>query len=344
MSKRTVTSADVAREAGVSRATVSAVLNHSKYVSPELAERVNAAVNRLGYRTNALARSLKMSRTQTVGVMVPSILAHFLAELVVAAEEALDLCGYRILLSHSSENPERERRQLELMQERRVDGLLLVPASDANRAALAELVREIPTVVLDRRLAELGVDTVATDNAGGGYQAAVHLHGLGYRQIGAITFDTAARSSRERLEGFRRALADLQLPVRPEWIQVAPFPLHRSVREITLGMLRATPRPEALLVGDPLTLMHLWSALDETGLQVPGDLALVSFDEFPWAAHLRPPLTVLAQDAGEMARRGVELLMERLNGAPQRPPAEVLLPARLIARESCGAQLHSRRP
>lgn len=344
MPNPTITSADVAREARVSRATVSAVINRTNFVSPPLVQRVEAAMRKLGYRHNALARSLKTKRTDTIGVVVPSVVAHFLAELIVAVEDALDQTGYRMFLCHSGESAERERHQLELLLERRVDGLVLVPTSDVNLALLRELVQGTPTVVLDRRLPELGVDTVATDNEAGGYQAAAHLASLGYRRLGGLSFDTAARSSRERLDGFRRVVRELGLSIPSEWIRVASFPLKRSVRQIAMELLTATPRPDALFVGDPMTLMHLWSVLDELAIRIPEDLALVSFDDFAWAAHLRPALTVVAQDATAIARQGVELLLERISGAVQRPPVEVVLPARLIVRESCGARLHRRQP
>jgi LacI family transcriptional regulator len=333
----------IARRADVSVATVSAVLNKNRYVSPLLAARVQRVVDELGYRPNAIARSLSNQATLTIAVVIPNILSPFWPTVVKAAEDRAASSGYRILLQNTNEDRERERLALDLLDERRVDGAIWAPVGgDANRAYVLHLLaRGANLVMVDRTMDGVPIDAVVTDNRGLARAATQHLIDHGRRRIAFIGPPESVSCAAERLMGYRDAVQEAGLRDSRELVGTGGHDeewAYASVRRL----LAAVPDLDGLVGGAHLLTLGALRALADAGVQVPDHVAVVGYDDFPWAPCLSPPLTVVAQPQADMGRTAVELLLRRIasrrsdgDTAPL-PPERRVLGCRLVLRRSCG--------
>jgi LacI family transcriptional regulator len=337
------TTRDVAHHAGVSVATVSAVINKSKYVSRELIGRVEAAIAELGYRPNLVARSLKSGRTRTLGIMIPNICDPYWAEVVATIEEITRQEGYRLLLFDTKEDPTVEEESLRLLAENQAEGAIIVPHSPESGPRVAHLLEQGAAVVLlARRLPVLDVDAVVTDNVLAGYLGARHLLGLGYRRIGFLPFPSHASAGEDRRRGYVRALEeagrtveDELLPQSYEASEETGFRTTERLLELPAG------RPDALMASNHLLAVGMLKALRTHGLTVPEDVGVVGFDEYPWTPLMDPPLTVVHQPRPLVGTTAARRLIQRVRGE-QRGPGEILdIAPSLIVRESCGATMRS---
>jgi len=333
------TTRDVAKHAGVSVATVSAVVNKSKYVSPGLVERVERAIVELGYRPNLVARSLKSGRTKTLGIMIPNIRDPYWAEVVSTIEEVTRREGYRLLLFDTKEDPAIEDESLRLLMENRADGAIVVPHSPESEARVARLLeRGAAVVLLARRLPGLDIDAVVTDNDMAGYLGAHHLLGLGYRRIGFLAFPTHASAGQDRLRGYRRALQEAGLPAEPALIAESREASAECGFRMAEQLLSLSPnRPDALMVSNHLLLVGLLRALRAHALRVPEDVGVVGFDEYPWTPFMDPPLTVVHQPRPQIGETVAHRLIQRVRGEIKGTGELLVIQPTLIVRESCGA-------
>jgi LacI family transcriptional regulator len=215
---------DVARLAGVSIATVSATVNGTAFVSPELRARVTEAIHQLGYAPDGVARSLKKGRTQLIGLIVADITNAFFTALTHVIEAALQDAGYSVLLCDTDEDFEKERHYLRILQTHRVDGVILAPtgAGDAYQS-LKALSERLPLVQVDRALPDLGLDAATVDSYAGAHEATSHLLDLGHRKVATIAGPHHLGPARDRLNGFRAALAARGIAVRPDFIRSGSF-------------------------------------------------------------------------------------------------------------------------
>lgn len=333
------TARDVAERAGVSVATVSAVINKNKYVSPELADRVERVIAELGYRPNLVARSLKSGRTKTLGVMIPNICDPYWAEVVATIEAVTRQEGYRLLLFDTKEDPAIEREGLRLLTENRADGAIIVPHAPESEPRVARLLeRGAAVVLLARRLPGLDADAVVTDNERAGYLGTRHLLGLGHRRIGILPFPTHASAGAERLQGYARALGEAGRSVEPELVaesrQASEEAGYRATERL-LGLPGG--RPDALIASNHLLLVGLLKALRAQGLRVPAEVGVVGFDEYPWTPLMDPPLTVVHQPRVRIGETAARRLIQRVRGEIKGPGDLLLIEPSLIVRESCGA-------
>jgi LacI family transcriptional regulator len=330
-----VTSREVARYAGVAQATVSAVLSGRRYVSPELKARVLAAIDELGYRPNSAARALKTGQSGVVGVLVPNVLSPFWSGFMRAAGRAAAEHRRSLLLSESEEDDSVERATLRMLLERQIDGLLVVVRGTANQDLIEDLARRrLPAVLVYGPPADVPLDAVTVDDEEGAYSGTAHLLQHGRTRIGLVNLPEQRFGSANRLAGFRRALAAHGVAFDPALVQHAGFSEadgYAATREL-LG--RGTP-PDAILVANHLMSIGALHAAAEAGVRVPDDLAIVGFDDTPWAAWTLPPLTLVDQPRDALAVRAFRMLLrriERLDG----PLEQHVLPTRLILRRSCG--------
>lgn len=329
---------DVAKHAQVSVATVSAVLNKSKYVSASLAERVRRSAEELAYRPNSVARSLKTQRTQVLGLILSDITNPFFTTMVRAVEDTARGHGYTLLLGNTDEQGAKEEAYVELLRSRRVDGLILV-ASAGEHAYLPELLRHaLPVVCVDRSLAHLGVDSVLTDNVLGAYQAVEHLLALGHRRIGIVAGIAQITSTDQRLAGYRQAFAERGVVPDPALIRFSDSTIAGGERDAAALLACADP-PTALFTTNNQMTIGALRAIYAHGLRCPEDIALVGFDDFEWADVFRPRLTTVRQPVYELGRAVTRLLIKRIAGQRTGPAREVILPPTLIVRESCGSGL-----
>ncbi len=327
---------DVARRSRVSTATVSRVINHPERVNAVTRARVEQAIREMGYQPSRVARRLRVERgtSRLIGVLLSDIQNPFFADLARGVEDVAHGRGYAVLLGNSDEDEAKARRYVEVMRAELVDGIILPPTSDRDEAAI-ELVRmRAPLVCVDRRLGRQCVDSVLIDNVRGAYEAAAHLIRLGHRRIAFIEGLPRISTSRERLEGYRQALAEHGIEADPRLVRRGDS-RQGSGRRHAAELLDLPERPTALLVGNNLMTLGALEAVRERGLSIPDEVAILGYDDMPWALAFDPPLTVVKQPGYEVGQRAAELLIQRLE-EPGRSVTVVLLQPELVVRGSCG--------
>ncbi|WP_324670050.1 LacI family DNA-binding transcriptional regulator [Geochorda subterranea] len=352
---------DVARRAGVSISTVSRVLGGSAPVSAELRARVMQAVEELGYRPNAHARGLRLGRTGIIGLLVPDVSNPFFGELARVIEVSASRAGYNVLLCNSQNEAARERQYLDLLQSQRVDGLLVV-ASSLQRSDLERFGRATGArvVAMDRKIEGFEGPWVGSDPLPGCREAVEHLVALGHRRIGIVRGPVGVLASEERYQAMVRALEERGLSPSRAWTWAGEYTFETGARAgARLARCRPGERPTAVICGSELAAFGLIQAVEEAGLRVPDDLSVVGYDNTPFSAVCRPPLTVIAQPIeriGQVATRTLLRLLQaplrrqpeplmRMPGmgeAPRPAPGErrarsVALPTRLVVRQSTTA-------
>jgi LacI family transcriptional regulator len=336
-----VTIRDVAGKAGVSAMTVSRVINESPRVSPATRQRVEAAIAELGYVPNRLARGLIRRKTGAIGVIVPDVGNPFFTLVVRGAEEVAWRAGYHVILCNTQADLERERGYLEDMLAFQVEGLLLAPVGDRSRPHLRALTRNsVPFVLIDRSIAGYDGDLVQGDSVSGARQLVQHLIELGHRRIGMVT-ETATdevSTARDRVQGYRDALAAADLPFQPELVVESSAIDPRDAHDAALRLLDLPEPPTAIFAVNNIAVVGVAEAVRERELEIPRDLALVCFDDIEHASRFQPFLTVMAQPAETFGTIATQLLLDRLAGRVSERRRIVVLPADFIVRESSGAQ------
>ena len=326
--------ADVAKLAGTSPAVVSYVLNGGpRGVAPATRTRVLAAIEQLGYRPNGIARSLRMNRTMTLGLVVPDTSNPFFAQLSRAIEEAAFAEDYTLLIGNAAEDDDRQTTYVRTFLARQVDGLFLVPAHGPT-SCISELQRSgVPWVTLDRLSPAGGAPAVLADNRGGARQATEHLLAHGRRNVACISGPEDVVPATERVAGWRDALAESG--VRPSEMSVWHGAFGRRAGYQGARELLSDGRFDGVFVASDQQAIGVLRALQEMGVRCPEDVAITSFDGIAAAAYSTPALTTMAQPFTELGRTAVARLIDRMDG-PSDDPLVSVLPVRLIARGSCG--------
>ncbi len=328
---------DVAQRAGVSPITVSRVINHSGYASQETRERVEAAVAELGYVPNRLARSLRSKRTHTLALVLTDITNPFFTTVARGVEDTASDAGYTVIFCNTDESESEEKKYLQVLLQQQVDGILLVPASGTSESIDLIQKQHTPVVVLDRRLPpDVDVDTVRCENEVGAYQLVRLLTELGHRQIAILSGPLGVSTAEDRLAGYRRALSESQLRVDERYVVYGSFN-QVSGTEMMREILALEPRPTAVFAANNLISIGALQAIQNAGLHVPEDMALVTFDDLPPMLLTTPFFTVAAQPAYEMGRRATQLLLARLANTAPAPCQQIILPTELIMRRSSGS-------
>jgi len=325
---------DVARSAGVSIATVSAFLNGTSNVSPELTQRIEAAIGSIGYERNAIARSLKTGATHTIGLTVADIRNPFFTDVVATIQDALNRAGFAVMLCSSDEDITKQDEQIKLLLERMVDGLIIAPVGEDE--VMRRLVRATrkPVVLIDRMVEGLGVDAVLLDNIEAVSQAVNYLTSLGHRRIGYISGTPNTTTGRDRLEGYRRALGVAGVPLDPELIRDGRFREVDGYRA-AMQLMTLPQRPSALLSANNLMVIGAMRAIRDLGLTCPDDVSVASMDDFVWADLFGPRLTTVAQPVQAIGEQAARLLLDRLSGKAPAEPKVLTLRGQLMIRNSC---------
>ncbi|ALJ19677.1 LacI family DNA-binding transcriptional regulator [Microbacterium sp. No. 7] len=323
---------DVARIAGVSISTVSHVLNGTRNVEPKTRSRVLAAIEQTGYRQDTLARAMRRSKTDSIGLVVSDAGEPAFAEMVHGVEHAAAERGLTLLLANSAEDASRERRAVRTLLERRVDGLILACAADSAPPLLADLREEkAPVVLLDRLYRDVPFDQVGADNRDSMRALVRHLTEHGHRRFLVIAGDVRVPVLVERLDGFFDGVRDARLAVDDQ--QILTGVDLADLRASAGAALGAAGGPTAVIAcSTPLAVAGL-RALEETGRRTPRDIAFATFDGFDNPDLFRPRLTTVRQPAFDMGVAAVRLLMERLE-TPDASPRTVRLHQDLQLRES----------
>jgi LacI family transcriptional regulator len=337
---RPATIKDVAAHAGVSVATVSAVLNENKYVSPALAQRVRASIAVLKYERNNLARSLKKRVSHTIGLIVSDITNPFFTSVMRGVEDAANACGYSLILGNTDEDLKKEMSYIQLLESKRADGLIIAVTAGNHEYLYSWSAQHLPLVSIDRYPFELRIDAVLVNNVEAAEQVVEHLIKLGHQRIGVVTGLPGISTTIERLAGYRQALEAHGISFDPTLIAEGNSRVDGGESGAYQLLIQGATRPTALFVMNGLMAIGALQAIDKLGLRCPQDVALVSFDDFEWASVLHPRLTTVRQPTYEIGQKAALLLLERLQKRDTMPQ-EVRLQSELIIRESCGAALHS---
>jgi LacI family transcriptional regulator len=335
-----VTIRDVAREAGVSVATVSRVLNDSGPVREATRHRIREVARRLRYVPNTAARSLATRRTGTLGVLLPDLYGEFFSEVIRGIDERAQESGFHLLVSSSHDDRAEIAAAMRAMRGR-VDGLVVMsPDADAPTLA-ANLPETLPVVLLNSAVADGAFDVITVDNFGGAFTAVRHLAALGHRRIATITGGRRNHDAAERLRGYRAALKASGLERSAALEATGDFTEqsgYRAAREL----LARRPRPTAIFAANDSMAVGAMSALREAGLRVPDDVAVAGFDDIPIARYMSPPLTTVHVAISELGARAVGRLLEAVRGKNRHRRRAETLPTTLVVRGSCGAGVTDR--
>lgn len=337
------TIADVARAARVSRATVSRVLNDHPYVRPEVRRAVRAAMNRLGYRPNAVARSLARRATKTLGLLVADITNPFYAETAKVIVETARGRGYNVILCNADYLPGFYREHVELLRQGQVDAIIFGSVLYDDPDVENLIATGYPCVMYNRRLRSGRGNYVVADNVRAGADVTQHLIGLGHRRIGFIAGPSETSTAQERLQGYRRALETAGIPLEENLVRQGGYKgavAHRAAEEL----LKRHDRPTAIVGGNDLMALSVLQAAGELGLVVPDDLAVVGMDDIGIAAHHNIQLTTVSHHASEMAELAVGWMLEIVQDPERfaREPFQHLIRPTLIIRRTCGAMSRPR--
>ncbi|MQY11773.1 Ribose operon repressor [Streptomyces sp. RB5] len=326
---------DVARDAGVSVGTVSNVINRPDTVAAATRERVQAAIERLGYVRSESARQLRAGRSRIMALLVLDMTNPFFVDVAAGAERAAREAGLGVMVCNSAQSPEEEAAYLGLFAEQRVRGVLVTPA-DATGATVRSFARHgIPYVFVDRTAAGADACSVSVDDVRGGTLAVRHLLDAGHREVVYVSGPLQLPQVRDRRTGALAALAEAGLPagallrIEAERLDVS------AGRDAGARLLGMSPRPTAVFCANDLLALGVLQTLYAAGVSVPGDLALVGYDDIEFAAAAVVPLTSVRQPARRMGRLAAELLMEETSGdAAGHEHRTVVLQPELVVRRS----------
>ncbi|ENM5899966.1 substrate-binding domain-containing protein [Vibrio mimicus] len=324
---------DIARLAGVSTSTVSHVINKSRFVSDEIAERVNNAAQQLNYAPSALARSLKMNRTKTIGMLVTTSTNPFFGEVVKGVERSCYHKGYNLILCNTEGDNQRMKASINTLLQKRVDGLLLMCSTlEGERLDVFDRYPDIPVVVMDWGPILFASDKIQDNSLQGGYMAAKHLIECGHREIGCITGPLIRHQAQMRYEGYKRALSEKGIAINPDWIVESDFECEGGYNAFE-KLCERGKLPSALFVCNDMMAMGVIQAANLRGLRVPDDLSLIGYDDVHIAKFMSPALTTIHQPKYRLGKAAIDTLLYRLEN-PDTTAQVVQLEPTLVARGS----------
>jgi len=331
-----VTIRDIAKEARVSIATVSHVINKTRFVSEELQDKVKKIMEELDYHPNLMAGSLRRKKTNTIGLIVPDNSNPLFAELSRAIEDIGFSSGYSVMLCNSAYDFNKELEYIRALRSKRVDGLIIIPTTiQANH--INRLVENmLPVVVMDRSVPDVKADTVLLDNFKGTYDATIHLIKLGHRCIGYIDRPFDLPHSLDRVRGYRKALEEYKIEPQEDLIVRGGFSYEGGAKAMQI-LLKQKPIPTALLAFNDISAIGAMRAIKDQGLSVPEDISVVGFDDIPQSSYTIPGLTTVHFPKYKMAEAVSKLLLEKMKGiegSASEQRSEIVLSLRLVVRES----------
>ncbi len=329
------TLADIAKVAGVGVMSVSRVVNGTRPVSPETERRVRAAIEKIGYRPNEAARILKGHRAQVIGLIVPDLADPFFATYASAVHETAWEAGYMTLMAASAHRTDVERRETEFMIERHVAGMLVAPVGSDNDHFKTAKNNNLPIVSFDRPMEGVDVDVFVVDNRAAAARATQHLIEHGHGNVLCIADDENIFTKAERVAGYCEAIRRARLPVRISFVGPVSGPLPKQLE----FALHSAPPPTAIFATSNVIALEVLRELQKRSIAMPGEIALIAFDDFDAATLVRPMVTVVRQPVAELGRKAASALLARISGELRSERSlRVTSRTELVIRESCGCQ------
>ncbi|MDA8229223.1 MAG: LacI family DNA-binding transcriptional regulator [Desulfitobacterium hafniense] len=329
-----VTIKDVAKHANVSISTVSRVLNDSDHpVNPETKKRILEAIEELGFYPNAMARSLQLNKTKTIGLLVPDIANPYYPGIVRGVEDVARELGYTVILCNADRSRERTQQYLRVLREKRVDGIIFTgggAVEDAVQGDFLESNSTIATVVIGKHRANL--PSVRVDNVQASCDACEHLIKNGHKKIVTITGPETSTTAQDRLKGYRKALSQYELVQRTEWVIRGDFEFESGYRAVEQLLKISSGGVTAILAQNDLMAIGAIKALNDKSIKVPEEIAVVGFDDIPIASFYNPKLSTVAVPVYQLGSTAMRVLMQLLNG--KEVPSVTTLETKVVIRES----------
>ncbi|MFK3960698.1 LacI family DNA-binding transcriptional regulator [Guptibacillus hwajinpoensis] len=310
---RTVTMADVAKKAQVSKSTVSQYLNKRyDYMSEKTKVRIEEAIKELGYQPNIVARSLKQKSTKTIGVIVANILHTFSTEVSRAVEDVCHEKGFHTIICNADDDPVKEKRYIEMLRAKQVDGLIIFPTGNNRELYKQMLDEEYPLVFLDRLVPDIPASSIMLNNEKASELAVEHFVRKGHKRIAIMTtsFIDNISSRYERVEGYKKALIERNIELKEDYIQCVDPDLIASSLE---KMLALPSPPDCIIAGNDFVLKEVLRFAKQQSLRIPEDLSVIGIDDVPYASFFTPPITAVAQPTFKMGKMAAEILLDKIN-------------------------------
>ena len=326
-----VTIKDIADRANVSTATVSRALYNTGYIKEETRKRIIEIAEEIGYEKYREIEKTKV-KSNLAGVIVSDITNPFFTQIVRGIEDVLSPTGYSLLLCNADENVEKEKNYLKVLQNKKVDGVILAPAGGDDRYIREVINRGIPLVLIDRLIDDLDVDGVIIDNVSGAYEGVSHLVSEGYRRIGIITGPLGIMTARERFDGYKKALLAAGIEIDENLVEDGRYTQEGGYRAAKRLIEKANP--DAIFIANNVMTTGALLALREMKIKIPEEIGIVGFDDLEWASLIDPPLTTISQPIYTIGSTAAQLLIRRLNRSAKIRKEVVVLKPRLIVRES----------
>jgi len=330
-----VTIRDVAKQAGVAPVTVSRVINNSGVVSPKTRQSVQTAIDELGYIPNMLGPSLRSQQTMTLAFVVTDITNPFWTTVTRGVVDVAQTSGYSTILCNTDESEDKQEQYIQMLLRRRIDGILLVPASTSPDPIKLIQKQGIPVIVLDRQVSDVDVDIVRADSEEGAYQLTLHLLSQGHKHIIMLAGPRSVSTALDRVNGFRRGFNESGLELHEAQVLWGSF-TQESGYHLAKKALDMAPKPSALFAGNNFIAAGAQTALREMNYRIPEDIVMVAVDEIPPEFTIDPVLTVAKQPAREMGKQAAHLLIERIKGEGDSACKQIVLPTELIIRNFNG--------
>jgi DNA-binding LacI/PurR family transcriptional regulator len=332
---------DVAKKATVSTATVSRVLGDFPGVRDKTRKKVLEAVTELNYEINAVARSLRQKKTNSIGIIVGNVLSQFCSVIAKSVEDTANKFGYHTILCNGDENPKKELEYLKVLNSNRVDGIILTPTGKNSEYVQHLIDSRTKVVLLDRLIEGINCDAVLVDNTTGAYKAVKHLIDQGYRKIGIVNGYLDRTTGAERLRGYLQAIKEAGITKDDSLIKIGNFK-KESGKRLTRELLKQSTRPEAIFITNIDMSIGALIAIKEMGLAIPDDIGIVCFDDSDWALILEPSITVIRQPVYQLGSTAAELLIKKIEDEEKKidhKPTVVTLNTELIIRNSTKKQI-----
>jgi LacI family transcriptional regulator len=329
---------DISQAANVSTATVSHVINNSRYVSEETRLQVLEAVQRLNYQPSAIARGLRTKKTNTLALIIPDITNPYFSDLTRGFQDTADEKGYLVVLCNTDRSLDREKRFLETMWQQRVEGIVLNPSKVTAKDLLQIVKARIPVVMIGSQVEQNDFDKIMVDNVRGGYDAVHYLCGLGHKRIGLVCGLRTTSSSLQRYQGYLEALSKNSLPFDEQLVAEGEITYDGGYQCIRQLLSLSSP-PTAIFATSDIMALGAKAGIEDAGFRIPADISVIGFDDIPDVSRTRPRLTTIAQPKYQMGQVAAGILFEQIDSNNTLPRRKVILEHTLVVRESTGVRL-----